>query len=58
MDDTRKHELFNHYLTNMYNAKKEWFLLRQQPKTDFIDVDGMTKEQVGQQVMAWIERFK
>jgi len=57
MDTTRKRGSFDHYLTNMYNLKKEWFLSRQQPKTDFIDIDGMTKEQVGQLVVEWIKMF-
>lgn len=57
MDTSRKRGSFDHYLINMYRAKIEWFSSRQKPKTDFINVDGMIKEQVGQEVVAWINRF-
>jgi hypothetical protein len=56
-DTTRKRGSFDHYLGNMLNRKKEWFSSYQQPKTDFLKIDGMTKEQVGQQVIIWIDKF-
>jgi hypothetical protein len=57
MDTTRRRGHFEHYLTNMYQAKIEWFASRKQPKTDFLNVDEMTIEQAGQQAVRWIKGY-
>ncbi len=57
MDITRNRGSFDHYLTKLLDVKTTWFSNRQQPETDFIDINGLTIEQIGQQVVAWIKRF-
>lgn len=56
-DTTRKRGFFNHYINELNSYKREWFANRENPVTEFLNVDDMTKEQVGRYVEDWIAGF-
>lgn len=58
MDTTRRRGFFDHYLSNLNSLKKEWFTDRVTPTTDFLNIDDMSKEQVGNHVVEWIQGFQ
>ena len=56
-DAARKRGSFDHYHKNMVPLKREWFLKQRNHSPDILRVDGMSKAQVGQFVVSWIERY-
>ena len=55
-DATRSRNFFDLYLQHFLPLKKAWFLGR--PDVDVLNVDDMTAEEVGQKVLAWVDRWQ
>lgn len=55
-DSTRSRNFFDHYLQHFLPLKKAWFVDR--PDVDVLDVDGLTPEEVGQKVKAWVDHWR
>ncbi len=53
-DAMRSREFFEYYLKHMMPLKKAWFLERKD--TDWLCVDGLTAEEVGEQVKKWVSQ--
>lgn len=53
-DPTRSRNFFDHYLQHFLPLKKAWFFGR--PDVDVLDVDGLTADEVGQRVKAWVDK--
>ena len=53
-DAMRSREFFEYYLKHMMPLKKAWF--RERKDTDWLCVDGLTAEEVGEQVKKWVSQ--
>lgn len=53
-DAMRSREFFEYYLKYMMPLKKAWF--RERKDTDWLCVDGLTAEEVGEQVKKWVSQ--
>ena len=53
-DAMRSREFFEYYLKHMMPLKKAWF--REHKDTDWLCVDGLTAEEVGEQVKKWVSQ--
>ena len=53
-DTTRSREFFDYYLEYMMPLKKAWF--RERKDTDWFCVDGLTVEEIGEQVKNWVSQ--
>ncbi len=53
-DSTRSREFFEYYLEHMLPLKKAWF--RERKDTSWLCVDGLTEEEVGEQVKKWVSQ--
>lgn len=53
-DSTRSREFFEYYLKHLMPLKKAWF--RERKDTDWFCVDGLTAEEVGEQVKKWVSQ--
>ncbi len=53
-DAMRSREFFEYYLKHMMPLKKAWF--RERKDTDWFCVDGLTAEEVGEQVKKWVSQ--
>ena len=54
-DSTRSREFFEYYLKHLMPLKKAWF--RKRKDTDWFCVDGLTAEEVGEQVKKWVSQM-
>ena len=54
-DAMRSREFFEYYLKHMMPLKKAWF--RERKDTDWFCVDGLTAEEVGEQVKKWVSQM-
>ena len=54
-DSTRSREFFEYYLKHLMPLKKAWF--RERKDTDWFCVDGLTAEEVGEQVKKWVSQM-
>ena len=54
-DSTRSREFFEYYLKYLMPLKKAWF--RERKDTDWFCVDGLTAEEVGEQVKKWVSQM-
>ena len=54
-DSTRSREFFEYYLKHLMPLKKAWF--RERKDTDWFCVDGLTEEEVGEQVKKWVSQM-
>ena len=54
-DAMRSREFFEYYLKHMMPLKKAWF--RERKDTDWLCVDGLTAEEVGEQVKKWVSQM-
>lgn len=54
-DTSRSRNFFDHYLRHFLPLKKAWFLGRR--NVDVLDVDGLTPEELGQKVHAWVDHW-
>ena len=52
-DKSRSRNFFDFYLQNLLPLKRQWFLGQEQ--VDVVHVDGLTREEVGQQVKNWCD---
>ena len=52
-DKSRSRNFFDFYLQNLLPLKRQWFLGQEQ--VDVVHVDGLTREEVGQQVKIWCD---
>lgn len=50
-DATRSRTFFEHHLTHLMPLKRAWFA--QKPNVDWLNTDGLSAEEVGEQVIAW-----
>lgn len=50
-DATRSRTFFEHHLTRLMPLKRAWFA--QKPNVDWLNTDGLSAEEVGEQVIAW-----
>jgi len=53
-DKSRSRNFFDFYLQHLLPLKRQWFL--GQEHVDVLNVDGLTREEVGQQVKIWCDR--
>ena len=53
-DAMRSREFFEYYLKHMMPLKKAWF--RERKDTDWLCVDGLTAEEVGEQAKKWVSQ--
>ena len=54
-DKSRSRNFFDFYLQHLLPLKRQWFL--GQKHVDVLNVDGLTREEVGQQVKIWCDHF-
>ena len=54
-DSTRSRNFFDHYLQHFLPLKKAWFIAH--PDVDVLDVDGLSPEELGQKVKAWVDQL-
>ena len=54
-DSTRSREFFEYYLKHLMPLKKAW--VRERKDTDWFCVDGLTAEEVGEQVKKWVSQM-
>lgn len=54
-DRTRKRGSFDFYINNMLEHKRKW--LAEKKETMFINVDGLTVQQVGKLVLKWVNCY-
>ena len=54
-DSTRSREFFEYYLKHLMPLKKAW--VRERKDTDWFSVDGLTAEEVGEQVKKWVSQM-
>ena len=54
-DAMRSREFFEYYLKHMMPLKKAWF--RERKDTDWFCVDGLTVEEIGEQVKNWVSQM-
>ena len=52
-DKSRSRNFFDFYLQDLLPLKRQWFLGQEQ--VDVLNVDGLTREEVGQQVKIWCD---
>ena len=52
-DQSRSRMFFDYYLQHLLPLKKSWFIGKS--NVDVLEVDSLTKEEVGQKVKAWID---
>ena len=52
-DKSRSRNFFDFYLQDLLPLKRQWFLGQEQ--VDVLHVDGLTREEVGQQVKIWCD---
>ena len=52
-DETRSRTFFDHYLQHLLPLKRNWFIGRE--NVDVLNVDNLSKDQVGQCVKDWID---
>lgn len=52
-DQSRSRMFFDHHLQHLLPLKKSWFIGKS--NVDVLEVDSLTKEEVGQKVKAWID---
>lgn len=50
-DATRSRTFFEHHLTHLMPLKRVWF--EKKPNVDWLNTDGLSAEEVGEQVIAW-----
>ena len=55
-DLSRSRNFFDYYVRHFLPLKKAWFLNR--PNVDVLDVDGLTPEQLGEKVLAWVKKWQ
>lgn len=53
-DDLRSRTFFEHYIKHLLPLKKRWFIGKK--NVDVLCVDGLSKEEVGQQAREWVMR--
>ena len=54
-DSTRSREFLEHSLTHLLPLKQEWFLKKQ--NVIFLQTDGLTARQAGDEVKQWCEQY-
>ena len=52
-DTSRSRNFFEHYIQHFLPLKKQWFIGRED--VDVLEVDGLTADELGTSVLAWVE---
>ncbi|MEG1699585.1 MAG: hypothetical protein RR271_08170, partial [Oscillospiraceae bacterium] len=52
-DETRSRTFFDYHLEHLLPLKKAWFIGK--PNVDVLNIDSLSKEQVGKRVKEWID---
>lgn len=54
-DSTRSREFFEHHIQHLLPLKRQWFC--QMDRTDVLNTDHLTSEEVGERVKQWIDTW-
>ena len=54
-DSTRSREFFEHHILHLLPLKRQWFC--QMDRTDVLNTDHLTSEEVGERVRQWIDTW-